>query len=57
MKQVPLHFMVSKMAPYSGLGDPKAHLKAFGNQMLISGDSDTVRCKMFVGTFTETTLQ
>lgn len=31
-------------------GDPKAHLKAFWEQMLIFGGSDVIRCKMFIGT-------
>jgi len=45
-EQVPPHFMVPKIAPYSGSGDPKSHLKAFGAQMLISGapTSSDARC-------------
>jgi len=54
---IPPHFIIPKMAPFTGEGDPEAHLKAFRAQMLISGGSDAVRCKMFVGTLSSTALK
>jgi len=56
-EQVLSHFMVPKMTSYLGLGDPETHFKAFGAQMLISGDSDAIQCKMFEGTLTRNALQ
>jgi len=56
-EQVPSHFMVQKMTPYSGLGEHKTHLNAFRAQMLISGVTDVIRCKMFVVILIKTTLQ
>jgi len=44
MEQVPSYYIVLKMVPYLGLGDPEAHLKAFRAQMLISRVSDA--CSM-----------
>jgi len=37
--------------------DPESHLTAFNAQMITSGGSDVVRCKMLMGTFTGTTIQ
>jgi len=54
---IPPHFIIPKMTPFTGEGDPEAHLKAFRAQMLISGGSDAVRCKMFVGTLSSTALK
>ena len=31
---------------FSGVEDPKSHVKAFRAQMITSGGSDTIRCKM-----------
>ncbi|XP_068475293.1 uncharacterized protein [Phaseolus vulgaris] len=56
-EQVPPSFMVPKITPFSGTGDPELHLMAFRVQMLISGGSDAVRCKMFAGTFTGIALR
>jgi len=56
-EQVPPHSMVPKVTPYSGTSDPEANLKAFAAQMLISGGSDTIRCKISGGTLTEMALQ
>jgi len=47
---------VPKITPFFGIGDPKAHLKTIRAQILISGGTNSVKCKMFVGTFTGTTL-
>jgi len=57
VEQVLPHFMVLKMTPYSRSRDPETHLKGFGAQMLISGGSDVIRYKMFVGILTRMTLQ
>ncbi|XP_027915626.1 uncharacterized protein LOC114175066 [Vigna unguiculata] len=54
---IPPHFLIPKVSPFTGEGDPEAHLKAFRAQMLISGGSDVVRCKMFVGTFSGSALK
>jgi len=54
---VPPHFLIPKVTPFTGKGDPESHLKAFRAQMLISGGNDALRCKMFVGTLTGTTLK
>jgi len=54
---IPPHFIILKIPPFFGEGDPEAHLKAFRAQMLISGGSDAIRCKMFVGTLTGTALK
>ena len=43
--------------PFSGVEDPESHLKAFTTQMIMSGGSDAIRCKMLMGTFIGTTLQ
>jgi len=57
VEQVLPHFMVLKLTLYLGSRDPETHLKGFRAQMLISGGSDVIRCKMFVGTLTGMTLQ
>jgi len=49
-EQVPHQFIIPKLPPYTGNSDPEAHVKAFNAQMLISGGSDAIRCKVFVGT-------
>jgi len=51
------HYMKPKIIFFSGVKDPESHLKAFKAQMIISGGPDAIRCKMFMGTFTRTTLQ
>ena len=50
------HYITPKIASFFGVEDPKSHLKAFRAQMIISGGSEAVRCKMFMDTFTGTTL-
>jgi len=54
---IPPHFIIPKIPPFFGEGDPEAHLKGFLAQMLISGGSDATCCKMFVGMLTGTTLK
>jgi len=51
------HFMMSEVTLFSRIEDPENHLKAFRTQMFISGGSDSVCSKMFVGTFIEMALQ
>jgi len=54
---VPPHFITSRITPFLGAEDPEGHLNGFRAQMKISGGSDVIRCKMFVGTLIGTTLQ
>jgi len=35
---------------FTGVEDPEAHLTMFHMQMMLSGGSDAVYCKMFVST-------
>jgi len=56
-ESVPLHYITPKIAFLSDIEDLENHLKAFRAQMIISGGSDTIRCKMLIGTFTGTILQ
>jgi len=37
--------------------DPENHLTLFNAQMIISGGTYAIHCKMFMGTFIGTTLQ
>jgi len=53
---VSAHYVAPKIT-LTGVEDPESHLTAFNAQMIISGGSDVVRCKMFMGTFTGTTIQ
>ncbi|KAG5147130.1 hypothetical protein JHK82_014011 [Glycine max] len=51
---VPVHFQEPIVEPYDGTKDIHYHLKAFRIQMLISGGSDAIKCKYFVGTLRDT---
>ena len=42
--------MVGVKASFTGVEDPEAHLTAFHTQMMLSGGSDAVYCKMFMST-------
>jgi len=53
---MPANSVAPKIA-FMGVEDPGSHLIAFNAQMIITGGSDAVRCKMFMGTFTGTTIQ
>ena len=53
---VPVHYVASKIM-FTGVEDPETHLTTFNAQMIISGGSDAIRCKMFMSTFTGTTIQ
>jgi len=52
---VPAHYVTPKII-FTGVEDLESHLTAFNAQMIISGGSDAVRCKMFMATFTGTTI-
>ena len=34
---------------FTGMEDPEAHLSAFHTQMVLVGDSDAAKCKLFIG--------
>ena len=51
------HYITPKMAFFMEVEDPESHLTAFNVQMIILWGTDAIRCKMFMGTFTGTTLQ
>jgi len=53
---MPTHYVAPKIT-FAGVEDPESHLTAFNAQTIISGGSDAVRCKMFMGTFTGKTIQ
>jgi len=54
---IPQNFVIPKITPFSGNLDPELHLETFQARMLISGGTDAIRCKMFVGTLTEIALK
>jgi len=47
---------VAVKASFTGVEDPEAHLTAFHTQMMLSGGSDAVYCKMFMSTLSGTAL-
>ena len=49
--------VVAVKASFTGVEDPKAHLTAFHTQMMLSGGSDAVYCKMFMSTLQGTALE
>ena len=53
---VPPHYITPKISLFSSVQDLENHLTTFKAQMIISGRSDAIRCKMFMGIFTRTTL-
>ena len=48
--------VVPVKATFTGVEDPEAHLTTFHTQMMLSGGSDVVYCKMFVSTLQGTAL-
>ena len=42
--------LVGVKASFTGVEDPEAHLTAFHTQMMLSGGSDAVYCKLFMST-------
>jgi len=57
MDTVILASIVAVKASFTGVEDPEAHLTAFHTQMMLSGGSDAVYCKMFMSTVHGTTLE
>ena len=49
---IPHTFVIPKVT-FTGMEDPEAHLTAFHTQMMLVGGSDTVRCKLFMSTLTD----
>jgi len=47
---------VAVKASFTGVEDPKAYLTAFHTQMMLSGGSDAVYCKVFMSTLSGTAL-
>ena len=47
---------VAVKTSFTGVEDPEAHLTAFHTQMMLSGGSDAVYCKVFMSTLSGTTL-
>ena len=54
---VPAHYITPNITFFTGIEDPKNHLTTFNAQMIILGGMNSICCKMFMGTFTRTTLQ
>jgi len=52
---IPTNFMTPKIT-FTSTEDPEAHITAFHTQMMISGGTDAMHCKLFMGTFSGTTL-
>jgi len=48
---IPNTFVGPKVT-FTGMEDPEAHLTTFHTQMMLVGDSDAVRCKLFISTLT-----
>ena len=47
---------VAVKASFTGVEDPEAHLTPFHTQMMLSGGSDAVYCKVFMSTLSGTAL-
>jgi len=52
---IPVNYITPKII-FMGVDDPETHLVAFNAQMIISKGTNAIHCKMFIGTFTGTTL-
>ena len=52
---IPVSFITPKIV-FTGAEDPEAHLTTFNAQMMILRGTNTMHCKMFMCTFTGTTL-
>ena len=52
---IPASFMGPKIT-FTGVEDPKAHITTFHTKMMISGGTDAMYCKLFMGMFSDTTL-
>jgi len=49
------NFMTPRIT-FTGTEDPETHITTFHTQMMISGGTDAMHCKLFMGTFAGTTL-
>ncbi|RDX65360.1 hypothetical protein CR513_55986, partial [Mucuna pruriens] len=54
---IPPSFREIVVEPFDGTQDPRAHLQAFQTQMYISGGSDQLSCKLFLGTLRGVAMQ
>jgi len=52
---VPPHYITLKIV-FRGVEDPENHLTTFNAQMIVSGGTNAIQCKMFMSIFTSTTL-
>jgi len=52
---IPTNFMTPKIT-FTGIEDPEAHITAFHTQMMTLGGSDAMHYKLFMRTFSGTTL-
>jgi len=52
---IPATFMGPKVT-FTGAQDPEAHITAFDTQMMLSGCSDAMHCKLFMSTLSGTAL-
>jgi len=52
---VPQHYITPKII-FTGVEDPKNHLTTFNAQMIVNGGMNIIEYKMFMSTFTSTTL-
>lgn len=52
---IPMNFMTPRIT-FTSTEDQEAHITAFHTQMLISGGTNAMHCKLFMGTFVGTTL-
>jgi len=52
---IPTNFMTPKIT-FTGTEDLEAHITTFHTQMMISGGTDAMHCKLFMGTFVGRTL-
>jgi len=52
---IPATFMGPKVT-FIGVEDPKAHITTFHTQMMLSGGSDAMHCKLFMSALSGTTL-
>jgi len=53
---VPPHYIMPKII-FTEVEDPENHITVFNAQMINFGGTHAIHCKMFLGTFTGTTLQ
>ena len=49
--------LVGVKALFTGVEDPETHLTTFHTQMMLSGGSDAVYCKLFMSTLSEIALE